>query len=143
MTDNEILNNHLSSFQQIENFMGIEPAPPKQEVIVSSDNVSSDNITSDSNQNLKQEALTIQRRMIEKAEGLLDDLSEIARASEYARNFEVANQLIKTITETTALITKGIVEEEVSSTNNIQNNVFVGSSEELMKIIRGENNTKH
>lgn len=135
MTDNEILNNHLSSFQQIENFMGIEPAPPKQEVIVSSDN-----ITSDSNQNLKQEVLTIQRRMIEKAEGLLDDLSEIARASEYARNFEVANQLIKTITETTALMTKGIVEEETpnTNTNNIQNNVFVGSSEELMKIIRGQ-----
>ena len=135
MTDNEILNNHLSSFQQIENFMGIEPAPPKQEVIVSSNDV-----IPDSNQNLKQEALTIQRRMIEKAEGLLDDLSEIARASEYARNFEVANQLIKTITETTALMTKGIVEEETlnTNTNNIQNNVFVGSSEELMKIIRGQ-----
>lgn len=140
MTDNEILEGHLSSFQQIENFMGIEPVPAKQEVLPAT--IPTSNVEHSNADDLKKEALATQRRMIEKAEGLLDDLSEIARASEYARNFEVANQLIKTITETTALMTRGLEKEPTTeannNTNNIQNNVFVGSSEDLMKIIRGD-----
>lgn len=80
--------------------------------------------------------------LIEKGRESLEDLMEIARQSQHPRAFEVIATLIKTITDTNDRVVdlqkkaKDILSEPESKkiTNN---NLFVGSTTELTKILGG------
>lgn len=90
------------------------------------------------------------RTVINKGQDTLDDIMELARNGEHPRSYEVAGQLMKTLSDTA----KDLLElqkkardlktpEKSEAPNNsigTQNNVvFAGSTAELMKMLRNQN----
>jgi hypothetical protein len=86
------------------------------------------------------------RDLIDSGMGDLDRVMEIARQSESPRAFEVATNLLKTLTDTNkdllelAKKKKDLTQEkDKSSAQNITNNaLFVGSTADLQKLIQGK-----
>lgn len=82
--------------------------------------------------------------LIERGNDALEELIEIAKASQNPRAFEVVATLIKTIGEQNRdlvdmkLKKTKIDKEDGKTPGNVQNNVFVGSTAELMKLIKGK-----
>jgi hypothetical protein len=86
------------------------------------------------------------RDLIDSGMGDLDRVMEIARQSESPRAFEVATNLLKTLTDTNkdllelAKKKKDLTQEkDKPSAQNITNNaLFVGSTADLQKLIQGK-----
>lgn len=85
--------------------------------------------------------------IIEKGQNALDDIIDIAKQSESARAFEVATNLIKTMTEANKdLLNLAKVQKELNKDDSVpdkqvtNNNLFVGSSAELLKMIKNPSN---
>jgi hypothetical protein len=85
--------------------------------------------------------------IIEKGTNALDDIIDIAKQSESARAFEVVTNLIKTMTEANKdLLSLAKTKKELDRDENIpekqvtNNNLFVGSSAELLKMIKDKSN---
>jgi acyl transferase domain-containing protein len=86
--------------------------------------------------------------IIEKGQSALEDIVDIARQSESPRAYEVVTNLIKTLAETNkdlmelAKKNKEINKADSSNEGNktVNNNLFVGSSSELLKMIRSDYN---
>ena len=86
--------------------------------------------------------------LMDKGKKALDGILELAEDDEAARTFEVAGQILKTVSELNReAIELQIKLEELKamenkgSPKNITNNaVFVGSTSELQKLIKGEKN---
>jgi 3-polyprenyl-4-hydroxybenzoate decarboxylase len=85
-------------------------------------------------------AKKIHRDLMEKSQDALDNLIEFAKASESPRAYEVVANLIKTTSE----VAKTLVEIKSKETktkpeiqNNTQNNLFIGSTAELQKFLKG------
>jgi len=84
------------------------------------------------------------RDMIEKGADAVKDIGIIANSSEHPRVFEVMGQLIKTVAETaTSLVQLQKTKKEIladdpqqNGDTNIENAVFVGSTDELQKLIK-------
>lgn len=87
------------------------------------------------------------RQVTIKGQNLLDDIMELSRNSEHPRNYEVAGQIMKTLSDSAKdllELQKKVKEiktpEKAKGGINTQNNVvFAGSTAELMKMLR--NNT--
>lgn len=132
-----------TSFEQLEDVLEIAPAPVSRVIEAAKTNAVVKNEVKEKAdpEELANEARQVYRRIIQKGEDLLDDLSEVARGSESARDFEVANGILKTVAETAKMLETSAVKmqknEVRGGTNNVQQNVFVGDSETLMKMIRG------
>ena len=87
--------------------------------------------------------------LIKKGHSALDDIIDIAKQSQQARAFEVATNLIKTMAETNkdlmalAKTQKELTQESPTSPNKtVNNNLFVGSTSELLKMIKTNGNTE-
>jgi hypothetical protein len=85
--------------------------------------------------------------IIEKGQDALEHIVDIAKQSESARAFEVVANLIKTMAETNkdllslAKQKKELEKQEDTPEKNItNNNLFVGSSAELLKMIKDKSN---
>ena len=87
--------------------------------------------------------------LIEKGHNALDEIIDIAKQSQQARAFEVATNLIKTMAETNKDLmnlakTKKEVDQESPLGNGkektVNNNLFVGSTSELLKMIKNNGN---
>ena len=85
--------------------------------------------------------------IIDKGTSALEDMVDIARQSESPRAFEVVTNLIKTLAETN----KDLLElakkqkeldkkEDSGDPRTVNNNLFVGSSAELLKMIKDKSN---
>jgi hypothetical protein len=79
--------------------------------------------------------------LIDKGSEAIDGILHIAKNSDQPRAYEVAGQLIKTISD----VAKDLIdvkkkvhdmEKEPGTKINTQNNVFVGSTHELMKMLK-------
>jgi len=91
------------------------------------------------------EDIDVSRKSLKKtlrtAEDALDDVLEIARSSENVRAFEVVGQLVKAISEVNDKLID--IHEKKSrmktplKEGSTTNNLFVGSTDELKKLIRG------
>lgn len=86
------------------------------------------------------------RKLIVKGEDTLDEMINLAKNSEHPRTYEVAGQLIKTMSD----VAKDLLElqkkvKDLNSENDkpsigTQNNVvFAGSTTELMKLLKKNN----
>lgn len=86
--------------------------------------------------------------LIEKGHDALDDIIDIAKQSQQARAFEVATNLIKTMAETNkdlmnlAKAQKELTQESPTGDKTVNNNLFVGSTSELLKMIKSNGNTE-
>ena len=81
--------------------------------------------------------------VISKGTDALDDIMDIAKQSESARAFEVATNLIKTMVDANKDLlalakTKKELDKTEAPTNEktVNNNLFVGSSAELLKMLK-------
>ena len=123
--------------------MEIAPAPVAR-VIKSANNNAVAKIEEENNtpEALAREARDIYRRALGKAEDLLDEITEVAKGSEHARDFEVANGIVQSIVEIAEKIQKSAFiagdkkEVQGGTVNNVQQNVFYGDTSELLKLIK-------
>ena len=82
--------------------------------------------------------------IIEKGQEAINGIMEVAGESASPRAYEVAGQLIKSVADTTDKLMdlqKKVkdVNEDAPKTNNVTNNaLFVGSTADLAKLIKGE-----
>ena len=79
--------------------------------------------------------------LVERGQDAIEGILDIARESEHPRVYEVAGQLIKTVGETTEKLidlqakVKELDKDE-SIPDKVQNNLFVGSSTELQRLLK-------
>ena len=85
------------------------------------------------------------KKIIETGSMALQELSSIASTSESPRAFEVVAQMVKNLSDTNKdllELQKKLktlkAEEEKKSPNNVTNALFVGSTTELQKLIKGD-----
>ena len=83
--------------------------------------------------------------IIEKGQEAIDGILEIAQESEMPRAYEVAGQLIKSVSDATDKLIdlqkklKDVNEETVAKgPSTVNNALFVGSTADLAKLIKGE-----
>ena len=86
--------------------------------------------------------------IIERGRDAMDELLEIAKAEESPRAFEVFGQLLKNMTDTQEKLMelhrkKQIIKndgerQEVTKTQNVTNALFVGSTADLLKLVKRE-----
>jgi len=84
------------------------------------------------------------QNLIEKGNDALNELLAIAKEGEQPRAFEVATQLINSLTATTKELlvlqkTKKEIEKTDKPVKN-ENNLFVGSTKELQELLKMKNN---
>ena len=80
--------------------------------------------------------------IIERGQDALDGILQVAKETDHPRAYEVAGQLLKTNAENTEKLvglqtTKKKV-KEASGPKNVTNALFVGSTAELQKLIKGK-----
>ena len=83
----------------------------------------------------------IYNNLEERGQHAIEGILDIAKESEHPRVYEVAGQLIKTVGETTEkLIDLQAKMKQLDKDDNVpdkvQNNLFVGSSAELQKLLK-------
>ena len=84
--------------------------------------------------------------LVEKGTDAIEGILEIARESEHPRTYEVAGNLIKQVAEVTEKLgdlqekMKKLKEVPNSAPKNVTNALFVGSTAELQKMLKGKNN---
>lgn len=83
--------------------------------------------------------------VIERGTEALDYLLEVAKSSEHPRAFEVVGSLTKTLVDANKDLldiqkkVKDLQKEETSDPQNVTNALFVGSTSDLQKLIKGSN----
>ena len=83
--------------------------------------------------------------IIEKGQEALNGVLELAQESEQPRAYEVAGQLIKSVSDATDKLMdlqkklKDVEEEKTKTTNVTNNALFVGSTSDLAKLIKQQN----
>jgi len=83
--------------------------------------------------------------IIEKGNEALDGMLEVAQMSQHPRSFEVVAELIKTMAETNKDLLelskrkKDLEQDTASNNKTINNNLFVGSTAELQKLLKQQN----
>jgi len=133
----DILDNVLGIADVVENNLA-EVTPPK-EVIVPK--------TIDADQDIDTD-YKYQREnfynLIERGQDAIDGILDLARESEHPRTYEVAGNLIKQVAEVTEKLgdlqskMKKLKEVPNSAPKNVTNALFVGSTAELQKMLKGK-----
>lgn len=78
--------------------------------------------------------------VIEKGTQALEDMLDIAKSSEHPRAYEVVSTLMKTLVDANkdlvAMAKQREKESEPEETKTVNNNLFVGSTSELQKMLK-------
>jgi hypothetical protein len=79
--------------------------------------------------------------LVERGQDAIEGILDIARESEHPRVYEVAGQLIKTVSETTEKLIDlqakmKELDKDDSMPNKVSNNLFVGSTTELQRLLK-------
>ena len=131
--------------QRIEKHLELGEDPPKNKVQVLDAPVVNNN---DNENNDFQYARENLYHIIERGRDAMDELLEIAKAEESPRAFEVFGQLLKNMTDSQEKLMelhqkKQKLEndgerQEVTKAQNVTNALFVGSTAELLKLVKKE-----
>jgi hypothetical protein len=136
----------MKNIPELDKLFDIEPQPTVENLPA---------IAPETGKNIDQEddyqlARSTLRNLIYKSENTLDDMIELAKNSEHPRTYEVAGQLIKTVSD----VAKDLIElqkkvkdlkdgDPVSAKNVTNNNVvFAGSTAELFKMLKNKDDGK-
>jgi hypothetical protein len=136
----------MKNIPELDKIFDIEPQSPMENLPA---------IVPETSKNIDQEddyqlARSTLRNLIYKSENTLDDMIELAKNSEHPRTYEVAGQLIKTVSD----VAKDLIElqkkvkdlkdgDPVSAKNVTNNNVvFAGSTAELFKMLKNKDDGK-
>ena len=79
--------------------------------------------------------------LVERGQDAIEGILDIAKESEHPRVYEVAGQLIKTVSETTEKLMDlqakmKELDKDNTMPNKVQYNLFVGSSTELQRLLK-------
>jgi len=80
--------------------------------------------------------------LVERGQDAIDGILTLAKETEHPRTYEVAGQLIKNVGEVTEKLLqlqekmKKLGEETKKGPSKVENNLFVGSTAELQKLIK-------
>ena len=83
-------------------------------------------------------------RLVERGQDAIDGILELAKESEHPRYYEVAGQLIKNVADVTEklgelqLKMQKLKEVPSNAPKNVTNALFVGSTSELQKMLKGK-----
>ena len=83
--------------------------------------------------------------LVERGQDAITGILELAKESEHPRTYEVAGQLIKTVSEVTERLAdlqekmKRLKEVPDHAPRNVTNALFVGSTKELQALLKNEN----
>tara|TARA_X000001382_G_scaffold27456_1_gene17618 strand:- start:5 stop:409 length:405 start_codon:yes stop_codon:yes gene_type:complete len=83
-------------------------------------------------------------RLVERGQDAIDGILELAKESEHPRSYEVAGQLIKNVADVTEklgelqLKMQKLKEVPSNAPKNVTNALFVGSTSELQKMLKGK-----
>ena len=86
--------------------------------------------------------------LIEKGQNAIEGILNVAKESDHPRGYEVAGNLIKQVAEVTEKLgdlqekMKKLKEVPNSAPKNVTNALFVGSTAELQKMLKGNSNGK-
>ena len=134
------LNKNLSEIFDVEPINLEEKETTSNEVVVTETNSVVESDTDFARTNIKS--------LIEKGNGAIDDLLQVAKHSEHPRAYEVAATLIKNLSDLNKDLLEiqkrkqdlqGIKPSNDNNDVNIDKAVFVGSTAELMKLIKNKN----
>lgn len=144
----------LNTFKTLDAVFGTNPTPIQQIVpvetsqpVVVSNTVGADFPTTNELMDDYQKARMSLRNLLEKGEHMVDNMIQIATQTESARGFEVASNMLKTMSEVakdlvglheaTNKAKKKSDEGKPQQVNNTQNNVvFQGSTTDLFNMIQ-------
>ena len=136
--------------QRIEKHLELGEEPPKNEVQVL--NVPVTNNDDNENNDFKYARENLYH-IIERGRDAMDELLEIAKAEESPRAFEVFGQLLKNMTDSQEKLMelhqkKQKLEndgerQEVTKAQNVTNALFVGSTADLLKLVKKETKGKN
>ena len=131
--------------QRIEKHLELGEEPPKNEVQVLNVPVANNN---DNENNDFQYARENLYHIIERGRDAMDELLEIAKAEESPRAFEVFGQLLKNMTDSQEKLMElhqkkqklknDGERQEVTKAQNVTNALFVGSTADLLKLVKKE-----
>ena len=137
--------------QRIEKHLELGGDVPKHDVKVINPTVENVPTVIDSNENKDNDFQYARENLydiIEKGRDAMEELLEIAKAEESPRAFEVFGQLLKNMTDTQSTLMelhqkKQKLEndgdrQEVSKAQNVTNALFVGSTADLLKLVKRE-----
>jgi hypothetical protein len=136
----------MKNIPELDKLFNIEPQPIAENLPAIAPETSK-NIDQEDDYQLARSTL---RNLIYKSEHTLDDMIELAKNSEHPRTYEVAGQLIKTVSD----VAKDLIElqkkvkdlkdgDPVSAKNVTNNNVvFAGSTAELFKMLKNKDDGK-
>ena len=134
------INDKLSEIFDVEPINLEESESTSTEIVVSETSSVVDADTDFARTNIK--------TLIEKGNGAIDDLLQVAKHSEHPRAYEVAANLIKNLSDLNKDLLEiqkrkqdlqGIKPSSDNKDVNIDKAVFVGSTAELMKLIKNKN----
>lgn len=117
------------SFSELNSRFDIEPAVVKEVAVIESNPVEDD----------IEHARNTLRDLIDKGNEAIDGIGNLAKNSDAPRAYEVMGQLIKTVSDVTkdlVAVQKAKAEIERPKIASQTNNVFVGSTHELMKMLK-------
>ena len=109
--------------------------------IIVENNIEEDEIEKD--YNLQRDTF---HALVEKGSTAIDGILEIAKEGEHPRGYEVAGNLIKQVAEVAEKLgdlqekMKRLKEDPNIAPKNVTNALFVGSTAELQKLIKGKHN---
>ena len=127
----------MKKMENLDTLFNIAPSETTNLVLPSSDRETD----KDDDYQLARQTL---RKLIIRGEDTLDEMINLAKNSEHPRTYEVAGQLIKTMSDVAKdllHLQKQVKDIETPSKNqgqigNQTNNVFVGSTEELIRLLK-------
>lgn len=136
----------MKNIPELDKLFDIEPQPIAENLPA---------ISPETGKNIDQEddyqlARSTLRNLIYKSENTLDDMIELAKNSEHPRTYEVAGQLIKTVSDVAKDLielqkkVKDLKDGDTVSAKNVTNNnvVFAGSTAELFKMLKNKDDGK-
>ena len=137
LNQSDILDNVLGVADPVENAMRVVSSP--KPVLVPETRLNEEDVDND---------YKYQREnfynLIERGQDAIDGILDLARESEHPRTYEVAGQLIKNVAEVTEKLgdlqakMKKLKEVPNSAPKNVTNALFVGSTAELQKMLKGK-----
>jgi len=141
-------NKYKETMKSVSNALDMTPLPiaVKEEEEVTMDNLPDESVQDDFDY-----ARDNMRQLISKGQNALDGILTIASGSEHPRAYEVAAALMKTMAETNKDLlelqkTKKVLQKEdpkapqLEGPQNVTNNLFVGSTAELQKMLKDKQN---
>lgn len=140
----EFNNEHLGKFLEIDNDM----KQKKQEVLeVDKNSTSIDVVRNNDIENDYELRRKTLHNLVGTGQDALEHMMLVAKESDHPRAFEVVGQLMKTTSDMVADLTKLQIEmnkiesEKVGGPSKVVNNnsVFVGSTNELLEMLKGKN----